>query len=169
MAKRHTSGSIYEALDALMEEIGAKTGVNGYQAAADAENVTKFTIYKQVDPDNPAEMSFARVVRLSAQFGATAALQHFAQQLGCVVVERSQTAADANLVTHLSVLASESGQTIQAIAEGITDQRLTEEELARIVKETRDLREAAAAAELAAQQKLDALRKVAPIRGKVAS
>lgn len=169
MAKLHAPGSIHEALDALMVEIEAKTGTNGYQAAADLEDVTKFTIYKQVDPDTNVEMSFARVVRLSRHFGAMAALNHLAGQMGCVVVPRGEAVADANLITHLSALACESSQAIEAIAVGIADQDLDADELTRIAKEARDLREAAAATELAAQAKLDALRSnVASLRAKVA-
>jgi len=166
MAKRHAPGSIYEALDALMGEIEKKVGKNGYEAAADFENVTKFTLYKQVDPDNPVEMSFARVARLSAHFGALSALEYLAEQTGCVVVEKGKIGSDASLVAHLSSLASESGQAIQAIAEGIADNDLTDAELTRIAKEARELREAAAAAEMAALTKIEALRKnVTKIRG----
>lgn len=109
------------------------------------------------------------IADLERDVGEPVVTKHLAEMNGYMLVKKTAVAADANLVTHLSTLASESGQTIQAIAEGIADEDLTEAELLRIVKESRELAQAASAAELAAQAKLDALRKnVAPIRGKVA-
>ncbi len=106
------------------------------------------------------------IADLEREVGEPVVTKLLADMAGYIVIKKSVVAADANLVSHLSNLACESGHAIQAIAEGIADQDLSEAELARIVKEARDLREAAAAAELAAQAKLDALKKnVTKIRG----
>lgn len=166
MAKLHAPGSIHQALDAMMAEIESKTGRNGYEAAADAENVTKFTLYKQVDPDNPVEMSFARVVRLSALFGATSALDFLASQIGCVVLTQKAPAETSDLMGHMVSFASESAQAIKVNADALADNVRTEEELRRIIKEYADAERAAAAGRLAAQAELDALaNKVTKIRG----
>lgn len=106
------------------------------------------------------------IADLERDVGEPVITRHLADLTGYMLIKKTAVAADANLLTHLSTLASESGQTIQAIAEGIADPDLTEAELARIVKEARELANAAAAAELAAQAKLDALRKnVTNLRG----
>lgn len=165
MAKRHAPGSIHEALDALMGEIEKKAGKNGYEVAADFENVTKFTLYKQVDPDNPAEMSFARVARLSAHFGVVSAIEYLADQVGYVVVPQCRVATDTNLASHMARVACESSQALQAMAEGIADQKYTKDELLRMKEELRDVRRASAAAELAVDAQLAGLDNVTAIRG----
>lgn len=106
------------------------------------------------------------IVDLERDVADPVVTRHLAEMNGFMLVKKTAVAADANLVTHLSALACESSQSIEAIAAGIADQDLTEAELLKIVKETRELANAAAAAELAAQAKLDALRKnVTKIRG----
>lgn len=173
--KRHAPGSAYEALDKMMAEIGSKTGTNGYDAAGDFEDVSKFTIYKQLDPDQPrVEMSFARVVRLSKHFAVTAALRHFADQLDCLVLPRVSVSAGSCLISHLSALARESAEAVNATADLIADPNKTDAELAKAEKEARDLREAAAALEMAVKAKRQALQtgsvstRIVPIRGEVA-
>ena len=106
------------------------------------------------------------IADLEREISAPIVTKHLAEMQGYMLVKKTAVAADANLLTHLSTLASESGQTIQAIAEGIADQDLTEAELTRIITEARELAQAAASAELAAKAKLDALRKnITKIRG----
>jgi len=105
------------------------------------------------------------IADLEREIGEPVVTKHLADMAGYLIVKKTAVSASACLVAHLSTLATESGQTIQAIAEGIADQDWDEDELARIVREARELREAAAAAELAAQAKLDARKNVTKIRG----
>lgn len=167
--KRHVPGSTYAALNAMVDEIGASAGTSGSEAAGDFEDVTKFTILKQLDPDQArVEMSFARVVRLSKHFGVMAALKHFAEQMGCVVVPRAVTSADACFIGLLTKVAKESGDTLTAVSAALADQHVDESELLKIKQEARQLREAACALELAADARLAAIQKVTPIRGTAA-
>lgn len=169
MAKRHAPGSVYKALDSLMKEIGAKIGANGYETAADFENVTHFTLYKQVDPDNPAEMSFARVARLTAHFGATAALEYLADQAGCIVLPKVSVAADSCLIKHLTTLTKEFAESTGATASLIADPNASDEVLAEAEKDANDLRKAAAALETAIRSRREANRtNVTKIRGAAA-
>ena len=106
------------------------------------------------------------IVDLERDIADPVVTRHLAEMHGFVLVKKTAITADANLVTHLSALACESSQTIEAIAAGIADQDLTEDELKKIVKEAQELAHAASAAELAAKAKLEALRKhVTKIRG----
>lgn len=108
------------------------------------------------------------IADLERDIGEPIITKHLAEMHGFMLVKKSAVAADASLIAHLSTLASESGQTIQAIAEGIADQQLTEAELNRIIKEARELAQAAAAAELAAASKLVSIKNVRPFRGSAA-
>lgn len=128
------------------------------------------TLNRYGNPNEPDCQAPVDVIAdLEREVGDPVVTKHLAEMNGYFLVKKSVVAADANLVTHLSALARESSQTIEAIAAGIADSVETETELVQMVKEARELREAAAAAELAAQAKLDALHKnVTPIRGSAA-
>lgn len=95
--------------------------------------------------------------------------QHLAEMNGYMLVKKSAVSADANLLTHVSALAGESGQAVQAAIEALSDGRDTEEELLRIIKEGKEAVHAGTCLIHAAEARLEALRsKVSPIRGKAA-
>lgn len=91
--------------------------------------------------------------------------QHLAEMNGYMLVKKAAVAADANLLVHVSALAGESGQAVQATVEALTD-GLDEAELRRIIKEGEEAVHAGTCLVLAAKAQLAALtQNVTKIRG----
>lgn len=114
--KPRAAGGPHEMLAELMEECG------GVVAAADFEGVSKFTLYKELDPDQPAEMPFIRVARLSSKFGAHAPAQYFARLAGGTFIALDPAVAPGTQLGRLSgqVLA-EVGQMIEKLGAIVED------------------------------------------------
>lgn len=89
--KRPLPGSAHEALDRMFDSIGRSHGAHGaasegiYVAAAFLD-LFHTTLRKQLDPDQPGELSFGRVAQLTRQFGCAEAAEHLALCAGGVFV-----------------------------------------------------------------------------------
>ncbi len=77
----------YACLARLMAEIGQNAAGDpqqGIAAAARFEGMAESVLYKQLDPDQPGELPWSRICRLTQQFGAAAAAEHLAGLAGGV-------------------------------------------------------------------------------------
>lgn len=90
MIKRLMPGSAHDALDRMFSTIGREHGTRGQESegltlAADFLGVSHWTLRAQLDPDRAgSEISYARVVQLTRQFGCRDAAEHLAQCAGGV-------------------------------------------------------------------------------------
>ncbi len=114
--KPRRPGSAHAALALLMEQIGRTAGNAdaGVRLAADFEGVRPPTLYTELNPDLPGEISFVRVARLTSHFGAPAAAQLLADLCGCLLVKLpKETAGDT--------LSQEAGESAQKFGQMMTD------------------------------------------------
>ena len=92
MNKRLLPGGAHDALDRMFDAIGESHGPKGAASeglyvAADFLGVSHWTLRAQLDPDKTgSEISYARVVQLTRQFGCTQAAEHLAQCAGGVFI-----------------------------------------------------------------------------------
>ncbi|QIB32656.1 phage regulatory CII family protein [Ancylobacter pratisalsi] len=92
MTKRPLPGSAHDALDRLFDAIGEAHGAKGAASeglavAADFLGVSHWTLRAQLDPEKSgSEISYARVVQLTRQFGCTAGAEHLALCAGGVFI-----------------------------------------------------------------------------------
>lgn len=114
--KPRPAGSPHEALSRFFDEIGVKR-------AADFEDKRPSTIYNELNPDLPGDISFARVSRLTEHFGSATAAAYLARRAGGIFVplppaNASPTDAEALIrVAETSAHAVSAGWT--AIADGV--------------------------------------------------
>lgn len=80
--KEREAGSAHDMLARAMVEAGARVGGDGVAAAADFVGVSKFTLYKQMDPDNSAEFSVARLALLARHWQLETPAEFFATLAG---------------------------------------------------------------------------------------
>lgn len=80
--KPRAPGSAHQMLADTMAEVGRRVGGDGVQAAADLAGVSNFTLYKQLDPDAPAEFSVSRLALVARHFAAEAPAEFFAMLAG---------------------------------------------------------------------------------------
>lgn len=80
--KTRAPGSAHQMLADTMAEVGRKVGGDGVQAVADLAGVTNFTLYKQLDPDAPAEFSVSRLALVARHYAAEAPAEFFAMLAG---------------------------------------------------------------------------------------
>jgi len=139
MKPRHGA---HEALATMMEQIGesaGEQGASGVEVAAAFENLNKFTLYKELDPDQPGEMSFSRVARLTSHFGAPAAAEHLARLCGHILV-RMPTAENAAALTRgLAEFTREVGEALVEISTAMADGKMTPAEAKRTIKQLVDV------------------------------
>lgn len=146
-------GGPHDVLARMMSEIGHAAGHpdGGVELAAEFEGVSKFTLYKQLDPDNltGGEMSFVRVWRLCGRFGGRAVAEAFAALCGCRLVPLPPVKAAEMDLRAVNNLQRESSEAIGAILDAKADGRISQAE-ARVCREAA-LRMADAAMEAAAR------------------
>lgn len=72
-------GSAADVMVQMTKEIGKREGrpEDGIEIAADAENISHWTLRKQMDPDQ-VEMPFGRIVRLAGRFKLQSLAHYFA-------------------------------------------------------------------------------------------
>lgn len=80
--KPRAPGSAHDMLAKTMAEVGQRVSGDGIAAVADLAGVSVFTLYKQLDPDNPAEFSVARLALLARHFRTEAPAEFFATLAG---------------------------------------------------------------------------------------
>lgn len=83
MTKRPNPGSAHEALARMFDCIGRTHGerrapTEGVPLAAEFLDISHQHLYRQIDPEQPAGLSFARVAQLTRQFGCTDAAEFLA-------------------------------------------------------------------------------------------
>jgi len=98
-------GSSHEALARFFEAIGIKR-------AADFEDKSPSTIYNELNPDLPGEISFARVARLTEHFRDLTAADFLARKGGAIVVPLPVVAAAEDDATALVASAKASADAI---------------------------------------------------------
>ncbi|WP_201829630.1 phage regulatory CII family protein [Microvirga zambiensis] len=108
------------------------------------------------------------IADLEREIGDPIVTKHLADMSGYMLVKKIAVEADANLLVHISALAGETGEAVQAAVEAYADGTDTDEELENIVKQATDAEHAAASMRIAAQAKLDARKNITRIRGSVA-
>lgn len=91
MSKRPVIGSAHEALDRMFDSIGRAHGPKGSPSegqlvAVAFLNIARSTLYRQLDPDQPGDFSFAHACQLAQQFGCTEAAAHLALCAGGVFI-----------------------------------------------------------------------------------
>lgn len=118
--KPRVPGGPHDALARMIDQIAEAEGEApeaGVRLAADAEGVSKFTLYKQLDPTAETDMSFVRVARLVGRFGVTEPARYLAALAGFGLWKRSgRDWSDAPLAALASVT-KEGSEAIAAIAE----------------------------------------------------
>jgi len=138
----------HEALALMMDQIGETAGnpEAGVTMAATFEGVSRFTLYKELDPDQPAELAFARVARLTAHFCVPAAAAHLARLCGHLMVPLPPGQGHELLASEMGHVATEIGQVITAIGRALGDDgRVDQAEARRILKEIREAMQSLAA------------------------
>lgn len=117
LVKRKQLGSVHAAIERAFAEIGAASGRDGLDEAADFIGVTKWVLYKQADPDSPnTELSLLRAGQLSERYGVLVLAEWLADRVGCDLVER-EPAEDVSCPATVAKLA----QSIQDLADGHID------------------------------------------------
>lgn len=129
------------------------------------QTLNRYGNANEIDCQAPIDV----IADLEREVGDLVVTVHLAEMNGFMLVKKSAVAADANLLTHISALAGESGQAVQATVEALADGIDTEAELIRVIKEGEEAVHAGTCLVLAAKARLEALRKnVTPIRGSAA-
>lgn len=117
LVKRKQLGSVHAAIERMFAEIGAVCGGDGIGESADFLGISKWTLYKQADPDSPTtELSLLRAGQLSERYGVLALAEWLADRVGCDLVER-EPAEDVSCPATVAKLA----QSIQDLADGHID------------------------------------------------
>jgi hypothetical protein len=118
--KPRPAGGPHDALTRMMAQVAEAEGEApeaGVLIAAEAEGVSKFTLYKQLDPDSGTDMSFVRVARLVGRFGTIEPARYLARLAGYILLKGSGRDWSATPLAALASVTKEGSEAIAAIAE----------------------------------------------------
>ncbi|MGE4337999.1 MAG: hypothetical protein AB7E55_18755 [Pigmentiphaga sp.] len=87
LVRPRKAGSAHAAIGRMIDAIGA-------QDVADSVEVSKFTVYKWADPEQPGDLAFHRACQISAHFRTTILAEHLALRAGGVFVPLPDIDAD---------------------------------------------------------------------------
>lgn len=140
MTKVQPLGGPHEALNHLMDEIGATaegTPDAGPRVAANFLGMGRGTLYKALDADDGgAELSFVRVAMLTSRFKAKAAALHLARLLGCELVAFRPGRFGGTAISALAHMVKETSEAISAVADWAQDpQKATTAMLRKVLTE----------------------------------
>jgi len=131
MKPREVDGP-HDVLARMMGEIGQVAGRPdaGVDVAAKFEGVTKFTLYKQLDPENASggEMSFVRVWRLVSHFRPRAVAEAFAALIRCRLVALPRARAAEMDLRALNALQREASEAMGTLLAAMADGKITKAE-----------------------------------------
>ncbi|WEK50336.1 MAG: hypothetical protein P0Y66_22285 [Candidatus Kaistia colombiensis] len=140
--KTRAAGSLHDALARGMSQIATSVGMHetaGPQVAADFEGISKYTIYKALDPDQRDDIGFGRVARLTSKFGMTAPAEFLATLAGGVFLPVSQdhegawAELSADVADHIGQLLAEIFRDLSPASDGGTE--ITPPEADRILRD----------------------------------
>ncbi len=139
-------GGPHEALADAMDQIGVAAGQGaeaGVPVAAAFLGVSKFTLYKQLDPDNETtELSWPRLWQLVDRYKCRAPVEALADLIGCKLVTLPRTGAATTEVSALLHIAKESTEVLSTGWAALADNKLTAGEKRNLRKQISDAVEA---------------------------
>lgn len=150
--KTRAVGSSPEAMARMIGEVATSMGLDesaGAQIAADFEGISKFTIYKALDPDQPEDFPYGRVARLTSRFGVVAPAEHLATLAGGVFLpvpkehDGAWAELSAEVAEHIGQLLSEVFKALSPASDGSTE--ITPPEADRILRDLQEVTRAVAA------------------------
>jgi hypothetical protein len=125
--KPRPPGSAHDALARMMEEIGVADGRpgQGMKVAADFEDRSVNTLYHELDPAAPSQLSYARVARLVDRFKVQAPAHHLAGLAGGIFVPTPEASGRNEAWAELSAETAEevgmlTAESIRAVGAGLT-------------------------------------------------
>jgi hypothetical protein len=149
--KTRAAGSVHDALARGMAQVATSVGMDesaGPQVAADFEGISKYTIYKALDPDQREDLGFGRVARLTSKFGITAPAELLATLAGGVFLpipqdhEGAWAELSAEVAEHIGQLLSEVFRALSPASDGSTE--ITPPEADRILRDLQEVTRAVA-------------------------
>lgn len=118
--KPRDPGGPHDALARMIEQIAEAEGESadaGMRIAANAEGISRSTLYKELNPDQGGELSFVRVARLVGRFRVTEPARYLAALAGYTLWKKSERDWSSSPLSALAFVTKEGSEAIAAIAE----------------------------------------------------